>query len=195
MYRELGVFWTTSSVSLCWLSSLVIFMMQTVQGGCPVSGNWPRSSSDNHTSWEAPDHQNHTSWEAAAPTQGHRCVIRSIIKLQFTNSRLLHTSQRAALNLIYVSDKSVICMKVCHNNMFICHPLHYIHISSYRQLPSANCCNILIQIVLFVIYIWVRHYNSTVLATRNSTGRVPKLPGVEILYNTKWFIITSFTWP
>ena len=59
----------------------------------------------------------------------------------------------AALNLIYVSDKSVICMKVCHNNMFICHPLHYIHISSYRQLPSANCCNILIQIVLFVIYI------------------------------------------
>ena len=77
--------------------------------------------------------------------------------------------------------------------MFICHPLHYIHISSYKQLPSANCCNILMQIVVFVIYIWVREYNSALLVTRN--GTVPKLPGVEILYNTKWFIITSFTWP
>ena len=47
-------------------------------GGCHVWHLWPCSSSDNHTAWEAPDNQNHTSWEAAGPTQGHRCVIRSI---------------------------------------------------------------------------------------------------------------------
>ena len=195
MYRELdGVFWTTSSVSLCWLSSLVIFMMQTVQGGCLVSGTWPYSSSDNHTL--------HGRLRIIKITHHGKLqlLLRVIAASSDPSLTPIHKFPSppyvpAALNLIYVSDKSVICMKVCHNNMFICHPLHYIHISSYRQLPSANCCNILIQIVLFVIYIWVRHYNSTVLATRNSTGRVPKLPGVEILYNTKWFIITSFTWP
>ena len=194
MYRELGgVFWTTSSVSLCWLSSMVIFMMQTVQGGCPCL---------------APDHA-----PALIITRHGRLRIIKIThhgKLQLLLRVIAASSDPsrtpihkfpsppyvpAALNLIYVSDKSVICMKMCHNNMFICHPLHYIHISSYKQLPSANCCNILIQIVVFVIYIWVRHYNSTLLVTRNGTGQVPKLPGVEILYNTKWFIITSFTWP
>ena len=121
----------------CW-SSLVIFMLQTVQGApWHLILLWI---------YNLDNQKSHITWEAAAPRQGHPCVIRSI-KFQFTSSLLLWTW--------FMLRKGVlICMKMCHHNMFICHPLHYIHITSYRQLPSVNCCNILIQIVLFVIYIW-----------------------------------------
>ena len=87
MYRELWcVLDNIQSVTDAAWSSLVIFMLQTVQGApWHLILLWI---------YNLDNQKSHTAWEAAAPRQGHPCVIRSI-KFQFTSSI-------PALNLIYV---------------------------------------------------------------------------------------------
>lgn len=81
------------------------------------------------------------SWEAAALPQGHRCVIN--VQIHILELDLCLTK---AYN-VYGVCAITICLFVTHFIIFTLPPT--------GQLPSVNCCNILIQIVLFVIYIWV----------------------------------------
>ena len=66
------------------------------------------------------------SWEAAALPQGHRCVIN--VQIHILELDLCLTKR----NVYGVCAITV--------DMFICHPLHYIHITSYR---TASKCKLL----------------------------------------------------
>ena len=166
------MFWTTSRVSLwCWWSSRVIFM-QTVQDLAPDPD--PALIITRHGRlWIIKITRHGIMGSCTSPPR----VIAASSMFKFTFSNLIYVWQKRN---VYGVCAITICLFVTHFIIFT--------LPSTGQLPSVNCCNILIQIVLFVIYTSGFHYNSTILGTTWSFLELKFCTFQKIIYLSKKYV-------